>query len=161
MQAFDDSGVRQFHLDEAKRNAATRPVARPAPQASYFYAPSSYAPSRTLSLPFFRSTDDGRLAAPAVKLNPFAKAKGNTSQKRKVAKRQVEQESDYELDTVSGAANSPRSICVRVCDGFHSPIGFLSSQSELKSHEALCKAMNPGVPVKVYRVAAGATSIDD
>ncbi|MGL4729426.1 MAG: DUF2865 domain-containing protein, partial [Bosea sp. (in: a-proteobacteria)] len=25
----------------------------------------------------------------------------------------------------------------------------------------LCKAMNPGVPVKVYRVAAGATSIDD
>jgi hypothetical protein len=151
--------VRQFHIDEAKRNAVARPAVRSAPQQSYFYAPSSYAPSRTLSLPFFRSTDDGRLAAPAVNLNPFAKVQGHHPTKRQLAKRH-KPVNKVALDTVSGAADAPRSICVRLCDGFHSPIGFLSSQSDLMSHEALCKAMNPGVPVKVYRVAAGATTID-
>ena len=31
----------------------------------------------------------------------------------------------------------------------------------MKGHEALCQAMNPGIPVKVFRVAAGADTIDD
>jgi hypothetical protein len=160
VQAFDEYGIRQFHMDEARRNEGDRAAARPATQASYYYAPSSYAPSRTLSLPFFRSTDDGRLAAPSVQLNPFAKVKPATAQKRRHARAHAVV-SNVSVDRVSGAASVPRSICVRVCDGFHAPLGYLTSQADVKGHEALCKAMNPGVPVKVFRVAAGAPTIDD
>ncbi len=55
----------------------------------------------------------------------------------------------------------PRTICVRLCDGFQHPIGYLRDQSDLRGHTALCNAMFPGVPTAVYRVAAGAEGIDD
>jgi hypothetical protein len=56
---------------------------------------------------------------------------------------------------------SARTICVRLCDGYHAPMGRLQSQTDLKAHEALCQAMNPGLAVKVFTVAAGAEAIDD
>jgi hypothetical protein len=58
------------------------------------------------------------------------------------------------------SANNAQTFCVRLCDGFHAPIGHLRSASDLSAHEALCKAMNPGIPVKVFRATAGSTSID-
>jgi hypothetical protein len=160
VQAFDDAGIRQVQMEDYARSQGARAAARQ-PQAQVYYAPSSYAPSRSLSLPFFRTNDSGRLVAPApVQLNPFAKAEPGQQPRRQAAKRRPGV-TNVALDTVSGAASTARSICVRVCDGFHAPLGYVTSQADVKAHESLCKAMNPGVPVKVYRVAAGASSIDE
>lgn len=159
VQAFDEFGVRDFFTQEQTRKETTQRAARVAQPA--YYALASYAPARSVMLPFLRSTDDGRLAAPAVNLNPFVKTKPNkhaAAQARRNGGLIVS--NDVAANTVSGAANMPRSICVRVCDGFHAPLGYLTSQADLGAHGALCKAMNPGIPVKVYRVAAGATTID-
>lgn len=155
VQAEDDAGIRAFHRQEA----AARQAQRASAHAVYASAPA-YAPARNLwTLPLFQARPDGRLAHPPVQLNPFkppAKAAATATGQPAPPKRPA-----IRYDTVSGAANVARTICVRLCDGFHAPIGHLKSQSDFKAHEALCRAANPGLPVKVFKVAAGAETIDD
>ena len=154
VQAEDDAGIRAFYREEAVRKAERTP-----PRATYASVPvSAYAPARhTWSLPFFQQArPDGRLAPPPVELNPFKPVQAARKQAQQKPKLPA-----IRYDTVSGAADVTRTICVRLCDGFQSPIGHLRSQSDLKAHEALCQAANPGVPVKVFKVAAGAATIDD
>lgn len=158
VQAGDDAGVREFLLQEA----ANRRV-RQAPQQAYYASaqPVAYAPARNWQMPLFQTRADGRIEHPGIDLNPFRPRDANGAQAvqaRKPAKAKV---AAVNLDTVSGAADVARTICVRLCDGFQAPLGYLRSQSDMKSHEALCQAMNPGIPVKVFRVAAGADHIDD
>jgi hypothetical protein len=159
VQAGDDAGVREFLLQEG----ANRRV-RQAPQQAYYAStqPVAYAPpARTWQMPLFRTRDDGRIPHPTVELNPFKPRDAfadPAAQPRKAARPRV---AAVNLDTVSGAADVARTICVRLCDGFQAPLGYLRSGSDMKSHEALCQAMNPGIPVKVFKVAAGADTIDD
>lgn len=153
VQAEDDAGIRAFHREEAARRAERSPA-----RAAYASVPiSAYAPARqTWSVPFFQARPDGRISPPPVDLNPFRPVQ--------VAPKQAQQKPKLpaiRYDTVSGAADVTRTICVRLCDGFHAPIGHLRGQSDLRAHEALCQAANPGVPVKVFKVAAGAATIDD
>lgn len=154
VQAEDDAGIRAFYREEAVRRAERAP-----PRATYASVPvSAYAPARqSWSLPFFQQArPDGRLAPPPVELNPFKPVR--------TAAKPVQQKPKLpamRYDTVSGAADVTRTICVRLCDGFQAPIGHLRSQSDFNAHEALCQAANPGVPVKVFKVAAGAATIDD
>jgi len=157
VQAEDDAGIRAFQQQEA----ANRRAARAAQQGAYTSsAATAYAPSRGgWQLPILQMQSDGRIAHPPIDLNPFR-------QRRLAAKTAGEQpakrhQAAARLDTVSGAADVARTICVRLCDGFQAPIGYLRNGSDMKGHEVLCQAMNPGVPVKVFRVAAGADTIDD
>jgi hypothetical protein len=154
VQAGDDAGVREFLLQEGANRRA-----RQAPQQGYYTSsqPVAYAPARTWQIPLFRTRDDGRIAHPAVELNPF-KPRDAFAKPRKPVKAKV---AAVNLDTVSGAADVARTICVRLCDGFQAPLGYLRANSDMKSHEALCQAMNPGIPVKVFRVSPGADHIDD
>lgn len=150
VQAEDDAGIRAFHRQEAATRQARR---EPAPRAAYASA-VAYAPARSLwTQPLFRARPDGVLAHPPVELNPFKRH-------RAAPKRAVARPPAMRYDTVSGAADVTRTICVRMCDGFHAPIGYLRNQADLKAHEALCQASNPGVPVKVFKVAPGAATID-
>jgi peptidoglycan hydrolase-like protein with peptidoglycan-binding domain len=154
VQAEDDAGIRAFYREEAVRRAERAP-----PRATYASVPvSAYAPARhTWSVPFFQQArPDGRLAPPPVELNPFKPVRAAARQAQPKPKPPA-----IRYDTVSGAADVTRTICVRLCDGFQAPIGHLRSQSDLRAHEALCQAANPGVPVKVFKVAAGAATIDD
>lgn len=147
VQAGDDAGVRAFHQQEA----ASRQVAR-RPVQPVSYTSTAYAPSQARwTLPLLQSQPDGRIAHPPVDLNPFRKREANVKRPAR----------SVGLDTASGAASAARTICVRLCDGFHAPIGYVRNASDVKGHEALCQAMNPGVPVKVFRVAAGAETIDE
>jgi hypothetical protein len=150
VQAEDDAGIRAFFREEAARRVERQPR-----RASYSGV-TAYAPARSgWSLPLFNSTPDGRIAHPPVVLNPFKR-----HQAAEAPRRQPRHTKVVGLDTVSGAADTARTICVRMCDGFHAPIGYLRAQSDMKAHEALCQAMNPGIPVKVFRIPAGAASID-
>ena len=170
VQAGDEASPRAFLAEETQRGRVSRNanlfesarVSRPAPVS----APSFYAPApRSVSAPVFRTTAGGTLLEPAIVLNPFAPR--NTKAERSAAAKNARQIRALELgdnpasQTVSGAANTMRSICVRLCDGYHAPIGYMNSASDLSAHEALCRASNPGLPVKAFRVAAGATTIDE
>ncbi|ODT48655.1 MAG: hypothetical protein ABS59_11750 [Methylobacterium sp. SCN 67-24] len=150
VQAEDDAGIRAFHRQEA---AARQARYQAAPRAVYASA-RAYAPERNLwTLPLWQARPDGVIAHPKVELNPFKRREA-------APKRAAARQPAIRFDTVSGAADMTRTICVRLCDGFHAPIGYLRSQGDLKAHEALCQANNPGIPVKVFKVAAGATTID-
>lgn len=155
VQAEDDAGIRAFHRQEASARQAQRVEAY---AATYPATSRAYAPARQVwRLPLFQSQPDGRLAHPPIDLNPFRAAAPAGGVAKPAAK---PRRNAPRLDTVSGAASVARTICVRLCDGFHSPIGYLTSQADLPAHEALCAAQNPGVPVKVFRVPAGASTID-
>lgn len=170
VQANDDASPRAFLAQEAQRGRVGRStnlfegvrVARPAPVAT----PSFYAPApRSVAAPIFRTTITGALLEPPVVLNPFAqhtRGAERSAAKRSVARIiAVDTDSKSAMDVVSGAANTMRTICVRLCDGYHAPIGYLGSTSDMPAHEALCRASNPGLPVKAFRVAAGAPTIAD
>jgi len=154
VQAEDDAGIRAFHRDEAVRHAGAAQ-----PRAAFASVPvSAYAPARQgWAQPFFQARPDGRISQPLVDLNPFRPSKTDHA----AAKPQQAGTAGLRYDAATGAADSTRTFCVRLCDGFHAPIGRLRSQADLGAHDALCRAMNPGVPVKVFRLAAGGVSIDD
>ncbi len=161
VQAFDEAGVRDFFVQEQRRKEGIQRARVVQPQQPVYYAPASYAPNRSTILPFLQNGDNGRLAAPEINLNPFKRQAVKPGAKAAARSGGRTMTNEVAVDTVSGASNTTRTICVRVCDGFHAPLGYLASQSDLGAHEALCKAMNPGIPVKVYKVAAGATTIDE
>ncbi|MFN3671656.1 MAG: DUF2865 domain-containing protein [Bosea sp. (in: a-proteobacteria)] len=147
VQAGDDAGIRAFHQQEAANRRATSQHVAHQPAVAY-------APSRSgWSLPLLQARPDGRIAHPPTALNPFARSGGEKRAQR--ARPRTQQGGQIAL------SNSARSICVRLCDGFHAPIGLVHSNNDMKAHQALCQAMNPGVPVQVFRVSAGATSIDE
>lgn len=158
VQAEDDAGIRAFHREEAARRTERAPQ-----RATYASVPvSAYAPARqTWSVPFFQARPEGRLSPPPVDLNPFKPVQAAPRQAQQKQAQQKQKPPAIRYDTVSGAADVTRTLCVRLCDGFHAPIGHLRSQSDYRAHEALCQAANPGVPVKVFKVAAGAATIDD
>lgn len=158
VQAEDDAGIRAFHLQEAANRQASRQggygtygaTGRPQPQAA------AYAPARSgWQVPLVQMQPDGRIAHPPVDLNPFRQGAADAA--RKPAKRNQQ----ARIDAVSGATDVARTFCVRLCDGFHAPLGHLRAGSDLKAHEALCKANNPGIPVKVFRLASGLADIGE
>lgn len=150
VQAEDDAGIRSFFLEEAARRAQRSPAASPQANA---YAPAGNG----WRLPLFQTRSDGRIVQPAIDLNPFRRSQHKIAKPANKAKPLVA----ARTDTLSGPTNTAQTICVRLCDGFHAPIGYLRSSSDLKAHQSLCEAMNPGLPVKVFTVAAGAGSIDN
>lgn len=136
VHAEDDAGIRAFHREEAARRSGSSRA-------------SAYAPANNLfSLPLFGTRPDGRIVHPPIGNGP--RRRGDASQDGRPGR----------YDTVSGAADVARTICVRLCDGYHMPIGHLRSQGDLKAHEALCVAQNPGIPVKLFQVPAGAVTIE-
>ena len=159
MVLAENDAARESNLQEiARRNEQARlrnaayTSTQTAPQASA-YAPTGHG----WRLPFMQTRPDGRLAQPQIELNPFRKSvQKSTNHQRKIAGT-----TSATLDMATGAADRAQTFCVRLCDGFHAPIGYVRSSGDLKAHEAICKAMNPGIPVKVFRVAAGGAGIAD
>jgi hypothetical protein len=121
-------------------------------------AVSSYAPAgRAIHQPLGVVNGRGMVAFPSFELNPFhprdAARAARTGKPRSNARAGAS-------ETVSGAADVARSICVRLCDGYQYPLAHLRDGGDLRGHEALCAATFPGVPTRVFRVAAGADGID-
>jgi hypothetical protein len=149
-----------FRGDQQRRAPAVR-----APAYTTFSAPIPYAPAqRQAPQPLGRLTPQGAIMLPDFNLNPFNPT--NRQQARRAGQKRTDTaarmpEDGVVIDTNSGAANSPRTICVRLCDGFQHPLGYIRDASDMPGHEALCRAMFPDVPTRVFRVAAGAATIDD
>lgn len=54
-----------------------------------------------------------------------------------------------------------RSVCVRLCDGYHFPLGNVGSSQDLPRHEAQCANLCPGAPTRLFVMGAGSEKIDD
>lgn len=136
---------------------------RSAPQPIYAYY-SSYAPSRPVTFqPLARLNSRGMVAFPDFNLNPFNPTDPGKAGPVNTRNARPGEQSGFDktFNTVSGASNVPRSICVRLCDGYQHPLAPIRDSGDLRGHEALCTAMFPNVPTRVFRVAAGAQTIDD
>lgn len=128
--AEDDAGIRAFHRDEAARSAG-----RQAPAAAYAPVPV-------------------RLARPSSPMRTEGRIGQSTRPRLRLAAL-----GDQGV-SVAGGAGAGRTVCVRLCDGFHAPIGHARSQADFRAHEALCEAQNPGVPVKLFRLPSGAATVE-
>lgn len=153
--ADDDAGIRAFYVEEAARKAAQLRTQHSA------YAPpraAAYAPAaQGWRLPLLQMRPDGRIAHPPVALDPFRQ----TARRETASRSRKPPSGVVASDAAAGTAARGQTFCVRLCDGFHAPIGQLRAAGDMKAHEALCKAMNPGIPVKVFRAAAGGFGIND
>jgi hypothetical protein len=156
---------------ETMRGDAQQRARAPAPQAAYTaQLVSSFAPASrpVVQQPLGALNARGQLVIPAFQFNPFHQPgqeprRAATGRKSETAKARTAALFDGGMspDTVAGASDQARTICVRLCDGFQHPIAPLRDPSDLRGHESLCRAMFPGVPTRVFRVAAGAVTIDD
>jgi hypothetical protein len=117
-------------------------VSKPAssPQSMQAYAPS--APSRSDAI--FKAAASGMQEHNALR--------------RKIIVRTVA--ASEKLAAYEPGFNR-RTVCVRMCDGYHFPIGDLNSTGDLKVHESACQASCPGAPVKLFTLASGQDNIDD
>ena len=147
--------------DQAIRRTRTENAPR---QLFSMLGSNSYAPTRPIRYqPLREVSPQGRVSFPDFNLNPFSYPQGKAAArtKKKTNEAAFHNAGVSTYDTVSGASSSPRSICVRLCDGYQHPLGNIRDMLDLPGHEALCKATFPGVPTKVFRVAPGADTIDN
>ena len=63
-------------------------------------------------------------------------------------------------ESIAWTGGAGRTICVRLCDGFHAPLGHARSRADFSAQEALCEAQNPGVPARLFRLSSGSTSVE-
>lgn len=159
VQATEGGGLYAI-IDTARPQSSA-----PQPQAQQIYASqSSYAPSRPVPFqPLAGLNSRGMVAFPDFNLNPFNPTGPDKTGPVKTHNARLGNQSGFDktFNTVSGASNAPRSICVRLCDGYQHPLAPIRDSGDLHGHEALCTAMFPNVPTRIFSVAAGAETIDD
>ncbi len=147
-------------FDQAQKRARMDSI----PRQVFTSTANSYAPVRPIKYhPLSDVSPQGRVSFPDFNFNPFSFPQGKAAARTKKKVNDVATGNDGLpiYTTVSGASSSPRSICVRLCDGYQHPLGNIRDMADLPGHEALCKATFPGVPTKVFRVAPGADNIDN
>ncbi len=164
-----------MRADAAARAPRARPVAT-LPSAYTAHTAQAYAPARPPTVqPLGQVNQRGQIQFPqfpAFNLNPFQPMgpdpRAQVQQRPRngaVRAAQVQQAALFDggghPDTVSGSSDQARTICVRLCDGYQYPLANLRDGADVRAHEALCSAMFPGVPTRVFRVAGGAITIDE
>ena len=149
--AEDDGGARSFLRSEAGRRPA---YAAPAWRSVPTPAAVSYAPAQRAPGPAAKAID-GALEFRAVKLPPLG---GGAPRARK----------DRPSTPLAAAGpvstGSPlgrRSVCVRLCDGFHFPLGGARGEADLAGQAGMCGQLCPGAPTRLFVIPEGSERIED
>ena len=156
--AFDDNPAAFFRADRAMRAGGASRASLPAPRASA--APSLLAgrqanadkPARARAKPTKK-----QLAA-----KPGRKPEKNTERVRLAASTPSAESMRAVLDNPAAApltGNGSRSVCVRLCDGYHFPVGNSSDAGDVVAHEATCTATCPGAPTRLFVLPSGTDDI--
>ncbi|MGL4812233.1 MAG: DUF2865 domain-containing protein [Beijerinckiaceae bacterium] len=172
--AFDDAGIRAVQMQDAQQRRTPRAAApahydiQPAPRRRERYEMfqpivRSFAPeprpSRALPAPIQFGYGGEALRTEPVRDRFTTPAPQFPSLKDAVEKRGRRAADESSLAEIAGPM-STRTVCVRMCDGFHFPIGVLQSAGDYGAHAATCKAACPAAEVRLFTLAPGATSID-
>ncbi|MGL4325287.1 MAG: DUF2865 domain-containing protein [Beijerinckiaceae bacterium] len=173
VSANDDAGIRGVQMQDARERTyrsqpVYAPVARPAVaprQRERFeifqpvvrsFAPQP-KPSRALPDPIQFGYGTPPSSAASDQLRPLGPL--YPSLQEAVAKRKAKKRDDAPLADLSGI-QSTRTVCVRLCDGYHFPVGNLGSGGDWATHSAMCKAACPAAEVRLYSLAPGAKGIE-
>lgn len=161
--AGDDAGIHSFFASEAKRRRAppTRlvtPQAEPryASRASSYAAPlpaRAYAPA--FDMPFAPAASAIANAFPAHPSDARHASRG--SRKHAAGKAR----GDVTLVATPFEPMGRRAVCVRLCDGFHFPLGAVRSDADVRGQAGMCGALCPGAPSRLYVMPAGSEKIED
>ena len=150
--AEDDAGARAFlRSDAARRPAYAAPIWRstPAPPA----ATVNYAPAQRAPGPAMRAID-GVLTPAALRLRPVGgapRARKNRPSSPLAAAGPVS----------TGSPLGRRSVCVRLCDGFHFPLGGARGEADLAGQAGMCGQLCPGAPTRLFVIPEGSEKIED
>jgi hypothetical protein len=172
--AGDDAGIHSFFATEASRRRAP-PTRLVTPQAAPARAVAS-APrlpasrAAAYAQPYAPPSPNARAYATAFEM-PFAPAVGaidaafptqpSTSRGRHASTRQ---HAAPPLMRDAAAPFEPmgrRAVCVRLCDGFHFPLGAVRSGADLRDQANMCGALCPGAPARLYVMPSGSEKIED
>lgn len=150
--AEDDGGARAFLRSEAGRRPAYaapawRSVPAPAPVAV------SYAPAQRAPGPAAKAIDS--VLAPGVLRQPTVGA-APRARKDKPATRLA-----ASGPVSTGSPLGRRSVCVRLCDGFHFPLGSARGEADLAGQAGMCGQLCPGAPTRLFVIPDGSEKIED
>lgn len=156
----DESAASFFRADRERARGA-----RPAPAAVYAPA-AAYAPApRAQGVP--TKPAKAQSAAPisgyrALTIPPLG-VEGLRPEDKREDKRDQKREARAP-ETIWAPKSTPiagRSVCVRLCDGYHFPIGANPGASDIAGQEAVCASACPDSPTRLYLVPAGSEDISD
>ena len=171
--ANDDAGIRSVQMQDA-RERSLRQAPRASAQPTVTYAAPVQArrggyemfqpivrsfapqprPARALPAPIqfgygasTVETSADPFRAPKASLQSFSDAP---------VRRRVRLANEIQTAASATALQSNRSVCVRLCDGYHFPVGTLSSGADWATHAGLCQSACPAADVRLYSLAPGA-----
>lgn len=133
----DESAASFFRKDRAARQGgAATPL---------FYAP----PSAPVARPLTATIPAGSQRPPATTTD---------AAKKKAAKKHTNEDTPAAVSLGAGHAGA-RSVCVRLCDGYHFPVADAPSGGGVAAHEAICSSTCPGAPTRLYVIPSGTDDI--
>ncbi len=151
MAESDDYADHLRSLRGERGQAIARPAAFAPMRSLFYFPPAARAPRVSAYAP----------APKPLQFGPFgAKRSGGFSAPRSAATVSLNLKPTSAASADAGAL-SRRSVCVRLCDGYHFPVGDYSGESDDAAHSAICAGMCPGAPTRLYVVSAGTDKIDD
>ena len=157
--AFGDEGAAAFFRnDRVKSGGGGSATPR-------FYAPAPSAPSVLNNRPLkaaipldldrpSRGANAKSLKAKRERADKLARIK-QSGHPEKAGKNKGEL---GEIDNHSSSSGT-RSVCVRLCDGYHFPVGNAPDSGGVAAHEAVCSATCPGAPTRLFVLPSGTDDI--
>lgn len=177
--AGDDAGIHSFFANEAARRRTPptqfirpqQPAPRAAAAARRGEAPAQlYARAPAPNL--VRAYAPFDLRAPQLGAAPaFQAIQRATVRKHADAQGRRPSKSVRPLAVAASwsAAATPssfepmgkRTVCVRLCDGFHFPLGAVGGSDDARAQAGMCQSLCPGAPARVYVMQSGSERIED
>lgn len=177
--ASDDAGIRSFFVNENARRrtppeqavranvAPQRPVAQPAYARAQSRAPA-YDRSAAPDLARAYAPIDLRAPIPAMDAIGRATIRDavNAAPRGKSARPRAKAQAAAKSWTPAATAANfepmgKRAVCVRLCDGFHFPLGAVRANSDAKAQSGMCQSLCPGAPARLYVMPAGSEKIEE
>jgi Protein of unknown function (DUF2865) len=161
VNAADDFGVRDFIRQSARQRVVAQAELPPLFRRSMPTAPIAAPPRRYIGYAPFAVFEEPQRSPSQQTLDlrskSAAKAAPSRSSQRSIATKMTAVPESKET------AGIPRtfSYCVRLCDGFHFPVGTVSAESDMSAHEAACVQACPASPVRLFKAQPGSDGIDD
>jgi hypothetical protein len=144
--AGDDAGIHEFFLQQQPRHArAAAPVHSLAPTPVYRYAPADGLSGSALRAIERASTSS------AVKPLP-------------VDRSALKATKPVMIEGAAASHYSPmgaRAVCVRLCDGYHFPLGAVDGRASVEAQSGMCESLCPGAPARLFVMPGGSEKIED
>ena len=170
--AGDDPGIHSFFVNEsARKRSAPASFGRPAASRAGVWETQSHAraatPGRARAYAPLDFREPALDAIHAATLDPSGRARSKTAKRN--ATRQASAVKPLTISAIWSAPSTPasfepmgrRAVCVRLCDGYHFPLGAVRGAGDARAQAGMCQSLCPGAPARVYVMPAGSERIEE